>query len=305
MSLLEAWRHLGQRWRNRLGRRADRRQDRTHWRQWCLLIGRRTLAPLAAPDPAGLTPLLPPPDRFWADPFLWTRDGVTHVFVEELPRATGVGRISVLTLDAALQPTGPAQPVLDEPRHLSYPFLFEFDGNLYMVPESAASRRVDLYRCEVFPHRWRFEHSLITDLSAADATLFPHAGRWWLLCAARHRGTRMNASLFAFHADHPLSRDWRPHAGNPLRVDRAGARPGGRVLVAADGGLLRPAQDCVRRYGHGLRLHRIEALTPDAFTEQPLWHLTGPGVGPWQGLHHLDWHQGVLVMDAQRLLPLG
>jgi hypothetical protein len=162
---------------------------------------------------------------------------------------------------------------------------------------------VDLYRCEDFPLRWVRQHSLLTGIEAADATLFAHAGRWWLFCARRDGRLRMNESLCAFWADSPLSRQWTPHPANPLVRDFSGARPAGRILHDAAGRLLRPAQDCVRRYGHGLKLFQIEDLTPTGYRERCVWHGTGPALGGWQGLHHLDWQDGLLVMDAQRLLP--
>ena len=178
-------RHLRQRLARQIRKRLDQREEKDHWPQWFLLAGLRGPESRCHPAPAGLTPIYPPADRFWADPFTWSRDGDHYVFCEEYPFDTRRGRISVLALGADLKPKGPAVPVIDEPRHLSYPFLIEYQDALYMVPESARSGRVDLYRCTDFPHRWVWERSLLTGIEAADATLFEHQGRWWLFCAAR------------------------------------------------------------------------------------------------------------------------
>jgi hypothetical protein len=284
-------------------KRRDARVERTHWPQWFLLVGLRARDAWATPDPGGLVPLYPPVDRFWADPFAWSEGGRRVIFLEEYPLHTGRGRVSVLELRADLDPAVPAIPVLDEDRHLSYPFLFSFAGDLYMVPESAAARRVDLYRCDAFPLVWTRVGTLLDGIQAADATLFEHGGHWWLFCSARLGKARLNESLFAFHADSPLSDRWTPHAGNPLVRDYAGGRPGGRVFVDGLGRLLRPAQASVPRYGYGLGLHEILELTPERFRERRIWHTTGPASGGWRALHHLDWHQGLMVMDAQRLIP--
>jgi hypothetical protein len=297
-----------QRLRRRLTSHLDRWQQRRRLEQWLLLIGRQPLpgtGPLDRPlDPGALTPILPPRDRFWADPFLWSQGERFWVFVEELPFDTGRGRISVLELDGGLQPEGPARPVLDEPRHLSYPYLFEYGGELFMVPESSGSASIDCYRCIEFPARWTLELRLMTGIQAADATLFEHHGRWWLFCSARAPAAHINGSLFAFHADTPLSERWSAQPGNPLVRDFSRGRPAGRVLRTGDGRLIRPAQDCVPRYGHGLRLMEIEQLTPDGYREREIWRGTGPRCGGWRAMHHLDWHTGVLVMDAQRLLAM-
>ncbi|MEY6430866.1 hypothetical protein ABC977_00405 [Thioalkalicoccus limnaeus] len=283
-------------------KRRDRRVERQAWPQWFLLVGRVTHAQRCAPNPLRLTPVQPPADRFWADPFLWFAGPRPYVFVEEYVREIGRGRISVLELDGDLQPCGPAVPVLDEARHLSYPFLFEYQGQLYMVPESARTRRVDLYRCEDFPYRWVRLHSLLAGIEAADATLFEHEGRWWLFCAARLGSARLNESLFAFHADSPLSRHWIPHSGNPLvRSFRCG-RPAGRIFEDPAGGLIRPGQDSVPRYGFGIGLYRIETLTPDRYRERCIWRSDGQAAGGWRAMHHMDGQRDLLVMDAQRLL---
>lgn len=295
-------RRIGHRWLRAAYKHVDRRTERAAWPQWFLLVGRHRLEDLHRPSPAGLRPIFPPPDRFWADPFIWAHEGRPYVFCEEYLRERRVGRISVLALDADLRLAGPAQPVLSEDRHLSYPYLFEYQGDLYLVPETARSKRVDLYRCDGFPDRWTWQHSLICGIEAADATLFEHDGRWWMFCAARAGHARINESLFAFHAESPLSDRWVPHAENPLVRDFSRGRPAGRVLRDGAGRLLRPSQDCVPRYGYGLGLNVIETLTPKRFRERRIWHATGASVGGWHAMHHLDWQEGVLVMDAQRLL---
>lgn len=294
-----------QRWQQRLARRwqrlHDRRAERAAWPQWCLLVGRGLDPARAAPALAQLRPILPPADRFWADPFLCWQDGELHIFCEEYLRGSRHGRISLLRLDADLQPRGPSQPVLSEDRHLSYPFLFRWQGQLYMVPETARSGTIDLYRCTAFPLGWVREYSLIGGLEAADATLFEHAGRWWLFCAVRDRRGHINEALHAFHADSPISRHWTPHAANPIVRDFARGRPGGSVWRDPAGRLLRPGQDCVPRYGQGLGLYLIDHLSPWQYRECRLWQL--PAAGPWRALHHLDCEGEWLVMDAQRLLP--
>ena len=300
---MKALRHLYQRLARAWQKRRDERDERTHWPQWFLLVGQRERNAWCTPDPAGLTPLYPPADCFWADPFVWSQAGRRFIFMEEYPFHTGRGRISALELGPDLNPLGPAVPIMDEDRHLSYPFLFSFQGDLYMVPESAAARRVDIYRCHHFPFGWTRAGTLLDGLQAADATLFEHQGRWWLLCSARQGRARINDSLFAFHAESPLSDRWTPHPGNPLVRDYAGARPAGRVFVDQAGRLLRPAQVSVPRYGYGLALNEVLELTPERFRERRIWATSGSAGGGRRALHHLDWHDGLMVMDAQRLIP--
>jgi hypothetical protein len=300
MGLLTRWRQQRAR---RAGKRIDAVEERGRLRQWLLLAGRCESSSLNAPDATSLQPIYPPDDAFWADPFCWSRDGRFFVFFEELPLAQRRGHISAIALASDGRPTGEPFRVLTEPYHLSYPFLFERDGELYMVPEKRAAKRVDLYRCVQFPEQWEYVRTLLDGMALADPTLFEHDGRWWLFCAAASGRMRVNESLVAFYADDPLSDRWVAHRGNPLVRDFSRGRPAGRVFRHDSGALLRPSQNCVRRYGYGLNLGEIVALSPTHYEERLVWHTNGVQGGGWRGLHHLDWHRGVIVMDAQRLIP--
>lgn len=300
---MNAWQRWRQSQARRAGRRQDKREERGFTQQWFLLVGAAAAEARLAPAPAQLTPLYPDEPAFWADPFVWQRNGQHWIFFEDYPFSTRRGRISAIPVDAAGQPVGPAQVVLDEPYHLSYPFLFEHEGELYMVPEKTALNRVDLYRCTGFPGNWQLVSTLIDDIKMADATLFEHEGRWWLFGAAKQGRARINESLFAFYADSPLSTNWTPHPANPLVLDFSRGRPAGRIFRDGQGRLIRPSQDCVRRYGHGLQLSHIAELGPTTYREEGIAHRSSADVPGWRGLHHMDWQAGLMVMDAQRLLP--
>ncbi len=280
--------------------RSQKRREEEASRQWFLLCGRRPDDLRVAPDPQALRVLMPPRDRFWADPFLWSSQGRQHLFFEEYPYAEGRGRISVMEIDAEGEAIAAPQTVLAEPHHLSYPYLFTVDGVLYMVPEQKAARRVDVYRCLEYPGKFERVATWFKGVRMVDVTVFEHEGRWWLFCAVKAKGLRYDESLCAYSTDHPLKGQWTPHPLNPLVRDYRRGRPGGRIFRDEAGRLLRPSQDCRPHYGAGLNLSEIELLTLEEYRERPLWHLTGHEAGGWRGLHHLDVHGALMVMDAER-----
>jgi hypothetical protein len=145
--------------------------------QWVILTAKASESDALAWS--GFRPLIPPPDRYWSDPFVISRDGLHYVFIEEKIYQTKRGRIACLMLDADGRFLS-NQPVLERPYHLSYPFLFEYERQLYMLPESAENRSLDVYRCVHFPTRWEFAQTLMKDIYLVDATLFPYNGKWWL-----------------------------------------------------------------------------------------------------------------------------
>jgi len=202
--------------------------------------------------------------RFFADPFVLERDGLFHVFIEELPHDSGIGLISHFTISETGDATVP-RPVLQTETHLSYPFVFEHDGETWMMPESSMSGGLDLYRCTRFPDAWTHEARLLEG-RFHDATLFTHEGRLWIAAATDVLQSSTWDALSFFYADTLLG-PWTPHAGNPVLVDARLARPAG-PLWRSGGDLFRPAQDCSDGYGSKLSLRKILHLTPTEFAEE-------------------------------------
>ncbi len=211
--------------------------------------------------------LLPPADRAWADPVAFERDGRHYIFFEEILSATNRGHISVMELGRDGTASEPRR-VLERPYHLSYPFLFEHEGTLYMMPESGENRTIELYRCTEFPHRWEFVHNVMEGVRAYDATLLHRDGRWWLFVTlVETEGSSSWDELFIFSADSPLSRTWTPHAGNPVISDCRNARPAGPIFEHR-GAFYRPSQDSSGRYGRGFNLCRIDRLDGESYREE-------------------------------------
>ena len=231
--------------------------------QWMILAGPHS--PYQALDWSTLRPLIPPKDRYWADPFVIHRDDCYYVFIEEKLYGTGLGRIACLTLDSESKLLS-QQVVLERPYHLSYPFIFEQGRELYMIPESAANRTIELYRCTHFPDHWEFVKNLLSDIFAVDATLLQHDDQYWLFANVKAPSGSSLDALYLFHNADVFADAWTPHPRNPIVQDIRSARPAGRVFMQ-DGRLIRPSQDSAPRYGYGLKFNRITALSETAYSE--------------------------------------
>jgi hypothetical protein len=169
------------------------------------------------------------------------------------------------------------RPVLEEPYHLSNPFVFEHDEQLFLIPESAKNRSVDLYRCVSFPDKWERWETLLKDVHAVDTTVHFYQGKWWLFTNIReHEGGSSNDDLFLFYSDVLQRGEWKAHPGNPIVSDVTRARPAGNIFEH-EGKLYRPAQDCSIRYGYGMRIQEILTMSESEYLErevvfiQPKW----------------------------------
>ena len=129
--------------------------------RWRLLLVEATKDGRPARPPSVIEP---PPHAYWADPFVVRRGQTSYVFFEEYLYGEARGVISYIAIpdgelhNPVLRPQ--AHRVIDDGHHLSYPFLFRHAGELYMIPESSAVGRVDLWRCSEFPGVWRRERTL-------------------------------------------------------------------------------------------------------------------------------------------------
>lgn len=207
--------------------------------------------------------LIPPKDAFWADPCVIQDADRYYVFIEEYLNATAKGHISVIELDRKGVVNGPTK-VLECDYHLSYPFVFEWNNNYYMVPETAGNRTVELYRATSFPFEWKLEKALLTGVRAADATLAEIDGTWWMFVSIAEHS--IPDELYLFSADSPLG-PWTPHRRNPVKSDVRGSRPAGK-LFNWNGELYRPAQDSSGRYGYAISINRITQLDHENFREE-------------------------------------
>jgi hypothetical protein len=270
--------------------RTDGQRRQPTWRyKWSIAIYRGP-SPLALSpvDPRG-RPNLTAKDvtdvraNAVADPFLLRRDDGLYMFFELMNDASDRGEIAYATSADGLS-WEYAGRVLQEPFHLSYPQVFNWQSDVYMIPETRQAQQIRLYRAEVFPDRWRLVATL-AEGPYADATIHCD-GRWWWLFAQRGLD-----ELCLFMAESPLG-PWRPHPASPMWPgNRARTRPGGRLQVH-QGRLIRFAQDAWPSYGSCLRAYHVQRLDPQRYQEQELAEspvLSAARTG-WNAvaMHHLD-----------------
>lgn len=235
--------------------------------QW--FIAYRRQKPFSVPfDASGFQIIRPPSGHFFADPFIFENDGKNYIFFEDYIAIKDKGVISFVELDGQGRCSSP-QVVLERPYHLSYPFLFRVEGRIYLIPETAENRTVELYAADNFPYGWRFVKTLLAGRRTVDATVYPHAGKLWLFATVLADDDRYGTGeLYLYQADDILA-DWRPHPANPVSTDLADSRPAGGIF-AANGSLIRPSQHFGERYGAAVVFNEIVALTEQAYRERKL-----------------------------------
>lgn len=228
------------------------------------------------------------PAEFVADPFMVWENGTWYMFFEVLNNRTAKGDIGLATSQDGCQWTY-QQIVLDEPFHLSYPYVFKWGNDYYMIPESCQANAVNLYKADNFPTQWSLTKTLLDGHNFADSSIFYFNDRWWLFTASATGDV-----LYLYHA-RELMGDWIEHPASPIvDGDNRIARPAGRVTVCKDK-IIRYAQDVRYVYGNKVRAFEITELTMTHYQERevpenPIIKASGCGWNKY-GMHHVDPHQ--------------
>lgn len=248
---------------------------------------------------ADFSALVPPKGRMWADPQITSDAEHTYVFFEDLEFRENKGRISVAELSIDGFTDAPVC-ALDEPHHLSYPFVFKHEDEHYMIPETAARRTVSLYKADNFPTGWKHQCDLLDDVNAADSTLLEHDGWWWLFTnGMSHTSVDERDELYIYFSRDFLAANWHSHPLNPVVTGVDRARMAGPIYPA-NGQLFRPSQYGAYRYGYGYNIARIDILSPTDYRESIVSRTTPAKHDSWMGGHTFSRTDGLAVIDRLR-----
>ena len=236
-----------------------------------------------------------PKNRFLADPFLIRKAKTHYCYVEDFDFLASKANISVFEISKnGAKELGNA---LTEDFHLSYPFLFKYNGELYMCPETHEKREIRIYKCTEFPLKWEFQMTLMEDISAHDTNIFFHDDMWWLVTTIDHNENHDQVSkLCVFYSPNPLTKDWIPHEKNPVIFDPLKGRNGG--LIKDSTGIYRVYQrQGFDSYGKSLGVTKISKISEKDYLEEDLFEIEPKFFKNIKGVHTYNYCKGLLVFD--------
>ena len=187
---------------------------------------------------------------------------------------------------------------LEESFHLSFPYIFEFNNDIYMVPESSKNRDIRLYKCQNFPLEWTLEEVLISDIDAADTMILRKDNRWWMMTNEDPlKLNNHNYQMNIYYSDNLLNGEWIPHKNNPIIMDSNKARNAG--LVITEDSIFRVSQafGFYKKYGENFSLNKIEVLDSNNYSEKTFSTHTKFFDKNILGSHHLHSNNIFSVFD--------
>lgn len=226
----------------------------------------------------------------WADPFPEKSDHRSYVFLEEWDKRKKKGRI--LRWEEGKDP----KVILEEPWHLSYPFLWKEKDKFYLIPESAEAGKLYRYEAEDFPDQWKFRQEFFPE-EAYDPTIWKTGAGYWLFVNQKpHPASSPFDELYLYYSETWENPVWTPHPQNPVVSDVRKSRPAGR-LFERNGKLYRPAQDSELRYGHRIRIQEVLHLTKESYLEQEAYRINPPVKEGVLGMHTVNFTEDTVYLD--------
>lgn len=213
-----------------------------------------------------------------ADPMLIDYEGNTYLLYEAVDGDHGRIEVAEINEDCTV---GKPTVLLSGECHYSYPFVFDHDGEYYMVPESSAANEVRLYKAKAFPYEWELSYILLND-RAVDTTVFEQDGKTYLLTFITDGKTERvtpNAYELRFGNDVTLTKlSWDKF--DELRVRGAGG------IFTEDGKRYRPAQISTEvRYGDAIAFYEVN-VSDGSYSESFAGKLTANNVSVKD--YHMD-----------------
>jgi hypothetical protein len=221
-----------------------------------------------------------------ADPFILRDASTYYMFFEVVNKKDRNTDIALAESTDGIRWTY-KQVVIDEPFPLSYPYVFKYEDDYYLIPESGKDLAVRLYRATHFPNQWEYVCNLLGGHQFTDPSIIRYKDRWWMFVSSTEACNALNL----YYSD-KLTGPWTQHPASPVvKGDKHTGRCGGR-LVVFDGRLYRFAQDDLPRYGTRVLALEITEISTTSYKEtlasdSPIVEASGTG---WNacGMHQVD-----------------
>lgn len=203
-------------------------------------------------------------DNWIADPFILSvKDDSIQILAEQLYK--GVGRLVLLDVDQTTMEIVRLKVILQLSTHLSFPYIWCEDGNVFIMPENVESGSLRIWRYNVEKEILE-DPRVVVDAPLEDAQLCKLGDKYYIMgvkyahndyfMCTKHLEIYSADSLFGPYT-HLQTID------NGLRLER------GAGMIWHDGdSIIRPAQNCENGYGTNLLFYRMKLQEDGTFSER-------------------------------------
>ena len=228
----------------------------------------------------------PPKNFFWADPFFFNYKKKKFIFFERYSFIKKRGEIACGEFKN--QNIINIRCVLKKNYHLSYPFIFSFKKNIYLIPETNEKKRIEVYKCIKFPTKWKLFSIGLENKRVVDTTILKYKKNLWLFTNQMiSKENEFNKLLYIYKINNPNLNSIKAHFKNPVIDNINIARNAGSFLIHKKK-FFRPSQiNKLDRYGYGLNISEIKKLNLFDYKEKKVKEIH-PLKKSTSGIHHIS-----------------
>lgn len=204
-----------------------------------------------------------------ADPFLFVKNDKLYLFYES--KGFFSPGVIMMTSTEDLKNWSKPVVVLKESFHLSYPWVFEEEGKIYMIPETGSDKSIRLYEAanddltefKLVKKLLEQPKGMVCRIGYGDTSIYKKEGKYYLMTMLQHEEP---VNILELYVSDVLEGPYIPHPCSPIAKDNKIGRDAGCWLELG-GKLLRFSQDCVHRYGDNVNVSEITKLSPTEYEE--------------------------------------
>lgn len=201
---------------------------------------------------------IPNNENFWfADPLLFEEEGQVYLFCEAFDRKELKGKIGYFTLKD--NTVSDFKLLIDENYHMSFPNVFKYEGNYFMIPETSENLSLDLYVAEEFPQKWTKYKTLVKGFNYVDPTLVIVSGKVFLFVYIDCKGE------YQTHI-YKISTGFDLKLVQKINYAQNVGRSAGKTFYNCQSEVVRPVQMSEGEYGKETLFYKL-IFKEDSFSE--------------------------------------
>lgn len=237
----------------------------------------------------------PSKTSFHADPFIFSYQDKTFIIFEQYSLFLKRGRLFLAELvDKKIVNQ---KLLLDNQKHLSYPCIYQESEQIYLCCESYKTKQLELFLLEMPDQKLTKLRDIFIDKAVIDPTLFKYQNYYYLFYSLANQP---NEDLYLAFAK-SLNEPFIDHPQNPVKSDLSNSRSAGNLFIDNEK-LYRPAQNCQKTYGGSIVINQVKILSTTAFNEEKIIEILPDKFLPYnQGIHTINYHKNLIIVDGKKL----
>ena len=206
---------------------------------------------------------------FNADPFGFKINDKKYIIFEEYSQILKRGRIAIAEIanDSLVN----KKIILDNKKHLSYPFIFIENEEIFVICEAYKTKKLDLYKINKSNLSLQKIRDIFSHQEAIDPTIIKYNEKYWLFYSKKEKAEEELHLAYA----NSLHDNFVQHPKNPIKSCKSSARSAGTPFII-DNIIYRPAQNCQKFYGEKIVINKINILNENDFNEEICYEILPP-----------------------------